>query len=507
MSFDTFISDTRKHFYAKFGNDEYYFELSLTNNEGDILFLSRNAMMYLEIDDNIFNPFHSGTIIISDDNQVLEKNPAAYTFLGNGRDLLNLKIIPIKSGNFDRDYKDETNKEILGLEFHFVVIECKEITYNNALCKQLELVEWPQYALTENICNIFKLQKAGARVGNYLETNSGNAKSTGELIKSILTSVFTKNGNATDELFFRDPSGNKIIFEMDGNSVINIVPHGTVNYMEVLNYAMSFHTYKDSPCILQYDRYQKKYQLISLKTVFENHRDYVIETIQFQSKGSDSATLGSDAKFAINWTFFPFTFEESKIVEYNIDAPTCKYNVDLCGNSGILSNNTSFKTMIFNVTTLNSDKFMKNFDSLFVEPFRKEFEQYDVVPNFYQNPNKKDNFNTYKGGLSPALDEKKFQNQKLMSLLYLNNVYQFKLVGKTHRHSLSFVDVVKKAEIVTDKYEKSRWDMNNLGRHMITGCKHIFSGNTYYNVIETIKPYRLVEKKQGETIKDVLNTK
>ena len=154
---------------------------------------------------------------------------------------------------------------------------------------------------------------------------------------------------------------------------------------------------------------------------------------------------------------------------------------------------------------------MKDFYELFVKPFDNQFfkegnQKFEVFPNFYPNPNKKKNYNSFKGNLSPELDEKKFLNQKMSSLLYMNNVYQFKLMGKTHRKSLSFVDVVKSAENKNGKYEATKWDMNNLGRHLITKVKHIFTFDRYTNEIETIKPYRFVDgNENGTTLQDFLN--
>jgi len=504
----------QKHFYAKYGNEEYYFYMSLYNNEKYLMFLQRNSVVYLEINDNIFNPFHSATLIIANDQNVIEKSPNPYVFLGNGRDVLDVEIIPIRNGNFDKDSKDEKGKEHLGLKFSFVVIECTDILHNNTVCKKLELVEYAQYMLAENICNIFGITKAGGGGSNYMETNGGNAKSTGDVIKSILFAVYNE-GKETDSLFYIDELTKSKVFEYDPSVTVSISPHGNTSYMEVLNYVLSFHSFEKSPCVLQFDRHQKAFQLISLKTLFINHKKYTIETLRFPSPTQteyDPNNPNQEKKEnpAIIWEIFPITFEESKINQFYVSSPTTKYNVNLSGNSGVISNSRSYKSMVFNTTALNSESFMKDFYELFVKPFDNQFfkegnQKYNLFPNFYPNPNKKNNYNSLKGNLSPEMDEKKFLNQKMSSLLYLNNVYQFKLLGKTHRKSLSFVDVVKSAENKNGKYEATKWDMNNLGRHLITKVKHIFTFNTYTNEIETIKPYRFVDgNENGTTLEDFL---
>ena len=511
------VSNSReqKYYYAKYGNEEYSFSICLYNNEGYVMFLQRNTVLHLEITDNLFNPFHSAVIVIADDQNVLEKAPEPYVFLGNGRDIVDLEIIPIHTGNFDKDSKDEKNKENLGLKFQFVVIECEDMISNGTICKKLTLVEYSQYMLSENICNIFGMQKAGALASNYLETNTGNGKSTGEVIKSIIYAVYNDN-QPTDELFYVDPDTKEKIFDSESDSIVTLNPYGVVSYFEILNYVLSFHSYKKSPCILQFDRYQKKFQLISLQRLFNDHTKYVIEKLKFPSPSKDKSESSNDTgnpeRSAIIWDTFPITFEESKINEFYVNSPTSKYNIDLSGNSGVLSNSRSFKSMVFDLTTLNSESFMKTFYDLFVNPFKQTFKgeagkNLEAYPNFYPNPNKKNNYNTYKGFLSPALDEKKFLNQKLCSLLYLNNVYQFKLIGKSHRKSLAFVDVTKTAECKNGKYVPTKWDLNTLGRHLITCVKHTFTHDTYNNHVETIKPYRLFNATQGASnLNTMLNT-
>lgn len=491
-------STNEKHYYAKYGNEEYYLSLCMFNTD-NVVFLQRNSMISLEIEDNIFNPFHSGTLILANDQNVIEKSPTPFVFHGNGRDILDIKIVPIATGDFDKDSKDKENEKYLGLSFRFVIIESTEIVHNNVVCKKLSLVEYSQYMLAENICNIFGLKQAGALVGNYMETNAGNGKPTGEVIKSILYAVYN-DGKASDDLFYLDPKTNQQIFEFDGESQITINPYGVMSYQEVLNYVLSFHSFQKSPCVLQFDRFQKKFLLISFKTLFEQNEKYVIESLRFPSTPQNEFGVSENKpeQCPIKWEVFPVTFEESKINQFYIDSPSCKYNVDLAGNSGVLSSSRSFKSMVYNFSTLNSDTFMKTFYDLFVKPFKDQFAKdgggkLEVFPNFYPNPNKKNNYNTYKGVLAPEMDEKKFLNQKMCSLLYLNNVYQFKLTGKTHRKSLTFIDVVKTAENKNGKFVPTKWDMNVLGRHFITRVRHVFNFDTYYNEVETIKPYRLAD--------------
>jgi hypothetical protein len=189
-------------------------------------------MLHLTIEDSIFNPFHQGVMLLSNDQALIEKSPSPYVFLGNGRDVLDIEIIPLKNGNFDRDSTDERNKEFLGLRFSFVITEAVDTLYNDIICKKLVFVEYSQYMMAENICNIFALQKAGGLVGNYMETNGGNSKSTGEIITAILNAVYN-DGKPSEELFFKDQATGQKIFEDQSESKLNSLHRSPVGYQLV----------------------------------------------------------------------------------------------------------------------------------------------------------------------------------------------------------------------------------------------------------------------------------
>jgi len=81
-------------FKAIFNNKEYTVRIAFLNSKGDITVLKKSAIRTLKINDNIFNPFHSGTLEIINDYNVLENSETPYAFLGNGSDVMYLDIIP-----------------------------------------------------------------------------------------------------------------------------------------------------------------------------------------------------------------------------------------------------------------------------------------------------------------------------------------------------------------------------------------------------------------------------
>jgi hypothetical protein len=485
----------QKNFSAKFSNKEYYFEFCLLNSIGNIVYLKKGQLLSLVIEDNIFNPFHIGNMIINDDNNLLEKGPNPYTFLGNGRDILILKIVPTPNNKFEPETKDEKIKEFLGFDFKFVIVESKQILYNNAVCRRLDFIEYGHYALAENICNIFGITQATG-IGNYMNTNAGNSMPTGEVVKKILEEVFK-----SADIYYKDPQSGETIFDMSGNEPVMVSPYGLVSYMEVLTYVLGFHIHEESPCILSFDRHQKKFIMMSLKRLFEKHDNYVQESIYLPNQ-----TKSNSPDSVIKWPYSKYTFAESRVNKIFIESPAAKYNINYSSNGAIMSHCKSTKSMIFDMQSLHSDTFTEKYYNLFVKPFENTFNSYKLDVNFHISPNIQDNYNTYKGNLPPILEEKKYLNQKLSTLLYLNgSVYQFKLEGLTHRQAMTFIDVVKYSDNPEDP-TPTKWDLQNVGRHLVTSVKHIFTQDTYTNEIETIKPYIIKDESDDvQSIKDLLN--
>jgi hypothetical protein len=487
-------SFNERQFSAKFANKDYYFELCLFNNIGDVIYLKKSVLVSLIIEDNFFNPYHNATMIINDDNNLLEKGEFPYTFLGNGRDILSIKIIPVMSGNFEKDINNKDLQKFMQLFFQFVVVDSSQLLYNNMVCRKLVLMEYGEYALSESICNIFGIQKPTG-VSNYMNTNAGNSIPTGDAIKQILEEVFGK-----DDLYFKDEETGETIFDMAGNESLIISPFGLVSYMDILRYVLEFHSHEESPCVLQSERFSKKYELCSLKRLFSEHDKRVYESIYFPNQ-----TKANGNKPIINWNISDVSYAESRIIKSYIESPAAKYNINYSANGGIMCTSKATKSMIFDLQTLNSDNFTKKYYDLFVKPFENLFTDYKIDVNFELSPNNVENYNTHKGNLPQLLEEKKFLNEKLKTLLFLNGpTYQFRLEGLTHRQAVTFIDVLKNSDN-PDINNPTQWDYNNLGRHLITSVKHIFTQDTYINEIETIKPYALKPKdKNNQNISEFL---
>lgn len=480
----TGISENQRAFSAQFNDKEYSFFIALFHPAyNSVIPLNKSAMIYLEIVDSVFNPFHTATILISDQTEVLMKGVLPYRFIGDGRDIVNIEIINISKGEFDKDSNDEKNKEFMGMNFKFVAISCEDVVYNSVKCKRIELIEYAQYALSESIYNTFQGDKAPTGSESKIELgNSDRYKQTGEIIEGIINTSFGKNSDN----FAKDSNGKSLMDDGHTGSKVSIDVYGTLSNMEVLNYALSFHIGTDgTPCILHFDRYQQKFVLISLKKLFSEHNQRLIEVLTFSDQGVSDGT-------PIVWrTNHTLRFSESLIEEFYDQPASAKYNISHAANGVILTTSRAFKSMIFDITTLEDSAIREQFRDIFVTPFDGLFEN-KIDINFPKLFNKTDSYKSYKNVLSPLLAENQFKSQKLQSLLFLKNSYMFKMRGLMSRQSMSFVDVTK-----TPNIDSSRWDMETLGRHFVTSITHSFTQNSYTNTIETVKPYSIIDERNA----------
>lgn len=471
-------------FKTTIGGKTYFVSITLMNDQEDMVMLSRNALRLLEIEDNVFNPFHTGSIIITNDFNVIENSMMPYVFLGNGRDILNIHI--------ELEGVPTENIPEYTINQQCVVIECNEVMYQNSLCKKIDFVDIKQYMLNEQYSSALSIKSSQSAVGvnSYLLLNAENSQTTGQLIKQIINEVY---GNAANDfsLFEVDATG-KPIFDEEGCLPINVTPYGNMSYGYFLQYVIQMHSHKGSPCILDYDRFTKKFKLISIKRLMEESTTRYNEVLKFPDPQQIDDKLPDSTKYNIDYLMVELPNPESSIMEFYTHAPAAKYGIDFYTSEAISSYSRSTGTFSYNLNSLNTEGFTKQYEELFVDPFKPLLSKYKLSPSFYTPSNAK--FNNKKtidvvGSLPVALTEKHFINIKMTSLLYMNHIYKFKLMGNTRRHSMSFVDVMKKS--LKRGQEPSKWDYNTLGRHFVTSVKHIFTHDTYYNEIETVKPYRL----------------
>ena len=460
------MSTTSPVFKAIFNNREYTVRIAILNSKGKIGILKKSVIRSLIINDNIFNPFHTGTLNMVNDHNILDS-----LFLANGSDVMYLDIIPSNAS------------EAFAISLRCIVTENLNKKEGESTYKQVEFVEYGQYIMHAKYCSIFDLKKSTGP-NSYLNTNAASSAPTGDWIKRIINRVFESEPDDMS-LFDVDAQSGQPMFDAEGSSNINISMYASMTYEKLLTYIMQKHTHKGSPCVLTHDRTSKRFQLMSLQRLFEEHEKYTTEVLTYGDARQTDASRPS-----VEFDSCPVHFgHESQIDRFTVIDPSASFGTEHFSNEAVSCFSRAAGTFTYDMKSLSKNEFLKTYERMFVTPFKSLFASNKVVPNFNTQSLSNNTWVDTTHTQPAAIGETERMNSKLASLLYMNYTYLISLPGNTGRQSRTFVDVFKQAQ--SADAPTSSDDLNKLGRHLVTSVSHIFTQDTYTNQIETIKPYRL----------------
>ena len=481
------------------GNKGYTFNITLFNeqtimdNNGNItrnltegVPLSKNALILLVIEDNIFNPFSEATLILNGIEVFEKSNDIKFSFRGNGRDIVFIEFMSKLENDAKIDNSTAVKQELM-LSHAFVVTECRDINYDKRKAKKLKLVEAFQYYLNEKQC---EYNTADDTKTTSADTNRDRSLPTGNIIKSLLMKCLDRNSSFKIEDLIDNSN-----FDIGVNQMC-LSFSGDVNYSDAINYIKMCHTsnepYSDS-CILNYGRYTKTFKLESIGKIFAEHANETrgIETLIF----NDTLNQPSKGSNVVRYPVYNAIFTESKIIKFNIDNPSGNSDLDFLANIANISVGKPVNTHIIDLKTGNIKEIIKKFIKLYVDPFKQMYGNIRLEPNFDLNAdklNKQSAVNKNQQNNEPKdVSKAKIDYTQIGALLFLQNTYSIELEGLTSRQSGKFVDIINNGTL--DIGGLSRWDKYHMGRHFITSVKHYVTQDRYTNIIETIKPYRIQE--------------
>lgn len=458
------------------GEFRYHFNLFLFNDQKQFLPLNRAAIKQLTITDNIFNPFHSATLIINSDQQIFERTDFNYTFLGNGRDIIYVELMQALSENND-DFTNERNRKLFALNFAFVVVECNDMNIDNFTYTELHMTQYERYILNEATVQISSKTNRNAN-------NQDRSENTGELIKKILVNVFgetyqNKQTPLIDENNF-DKGKNQIMFTPQGN-------YSSMNAIRSILYQHQGEKNFDW-CVLDCERYTKTFSLQSLADIFSKHNELVIETINLKQLVENEKEINGGVIIgSFEWYPNSFSFNDlSDIINHYTDHANAKDIYNLQSNVITTSDIKPDKAFTINIKQGYSQDVLTEFGKLYIEPFKPLFQNKKLIPIIkLNNLQLNGKAAVYKPSDEPAdISNNTTSIQKYNAMLFMDRVNIFHLKGLTSRKSGHFIDVTTETNEL-----KTMWDFRNVGRHFITSVQHIFTQDTYTNKIETIKPY------------------
>lgn len=293
-----------------FNGTDYECIIRLTNGSNDI-YLAPDAWNDLIIEEDIFQWFIKGSIVIKSGYDNLERSSAEsrqvtgkqdkdliYKFRNDGRDTLYISIFPKATAPYGLSVGDFSEK-LWRIEIEAVVYDVEDFTHSNITNKMKKLYFWEktyQLMLEKNI--EYSTATVGDNKGKevYKLSNADRSLKTGDALGQLLLTddEFSINAkNVGGDLWNVGDDKNKIFYTSLSNNTFN----------DDLNYLLYVHGSSESdkfqPCIFKFERAEKKLQpkqfsLMSIKDYFakagvSSPGTYQIEHV-FLEENSENST-------------------------------------------------------------------------------------------------------------------------------------------------------------------------------------------------------------------------
>jgi hypothetical protein len=421
---------------SEINGTKYEYEYLLSNSTGEISFTD-GVILAFDITDNLFNPFLSGYITISNPYNVIE---STFLLRGDGTDKLKIRFNP----------KDNKDKKI---EQEYIVISESNFIDDGAPLKNTKT-----YLLNTVEEGLLTAEFP------YNEKYNGYA---GDIIKSI----FTKFKFPTDNF---DP----------GNFIINeypeyIIPPNSFRYIDVLYYFLKYYYYQDGDLavkgFLKKDSDGKFRLKILTKDIFNKNEELVYE-------GFNSGELVSSSVSNPN---NPPPVAETKpyinnIMSNSLTTPSTEFsntffmNTIVSGYDPILGESEMIELRLKDVRKKWKTKFVDVFKSV-----GGKVKQHLNLTDLKIKGEFKLTRLPFKTKDSAKIIEANMVNDFTFYNLQLN----INVIGDPGRATGTFIDVFKL------KNDKSKSDEKLLGRWLVTSVRHVKLLNTYRNEIYCVKTY------------------
>lgn len=491
-----FENTSAGHHVEIFDGRAFTYRVELFNEDGKLMQVKKAGVDELVIEDNILNPFLTGTLIIKNPHDMLERSTEqhastvislnTFRFRGDCRDFVNIFIAPAFGDNLDDVAPLES--ELYTLKQTFVIYKIEDVPGGTATQKKkkLYLHDVKYQKLIEKDLYWSSGQAAiRQKVGDIVKplcllTNEQRSIQTGVAIRdmieqSIPDQKFDKNWDlGARTIFYTSPAGSKA--------------------MDDIEYIIGEHISTDDtgnqPCLLRVERFTKSWSLLPLSKYFEGGFDSV--------KGS-GGPLQNEVFYVAN-----------EIDEDGDNKPDSKspagglHHPDLGLIKGyVFSEMPGYKQQQLLIST----------PVVAYEPYTKEFQFYhsqqaiESMYNFFKeqvtdrlaggqtgpfteffiNNTKKENRNV---NLKYTTHTDRFgalnssRNQVLKQALFGGAAIMFDVPGLTNRRAARFISVDRQ-----NPYETNDYDSKLLGQYFVTNVTHKFTNKGYSNNILAVKPY------------------
>lgn len=254
-------------------DNNYIFDVYLWNGETKTG-ITFAAIDELKIVDDLRYFYCYGYMLFNDSNDILETfngdgKIKPYNFRGDGRDYLNIEIMPQIRNNdvFVQEVSEKDRKEFC-LKYTFSIYKVEEDVKEDRGTKFKKIFFWDcDYQMLNEIDSHFSTSEVGfdkIQVTDLKNTNDPK-RYTGDSLKYLLDKCLNKISK----------SGFKASKEWDkGGSLIEYHTNSGYKAIDDIQYFLEYHVSDKSnnyvPCILKKERYTEEYSFIPITTYIKN---------------------------------------------------------------------------------------------------------------------------------------------------------------------------------------------------------------------------------------------
>jgi len=502
------------------GDNIYEFNVFL-NNGVTKMGIKFSAIDELNIVDDLRYFYVYGTLTINYNNDVLEAMESTgslntgqkgYSFRGDGRDLLEIEIMPqLKEQKCLQVYASESEKRKYCIKHTCSIYKYEDLTKGKGV-KQRKLYFWDRdYQILSEVNIDYSTCDKNKNKKQYVEENGKKvevAKSntdcsitTSEALDDILKKALSETAKLKYTKGSWDKGETKLIY----NSISNNRAIDDVRY--VLEYHVSDTKNFNMPCLLKKERYTGKYNLIpinqyykggsgtSLVSFFGGSGGMGSEVIEDFFIGKiDSTTSGVTRT---NKNLFNFSNNKTNLSDYNLIEDYKFVRIDARDLQKYLTTtvvHTNDPRGFFNsdIKQNNVKSIEKTYNEVFVKGGTTSGKS--SSSGLPTNKLRTDYKNVRHEFVPYSLNEKQRRNfginKNMLNLFFKNTSITFKARGNTIRQTGKFFTINR-----TDSNISNSHDNNLLGKYLITYIRHEFKSGSYNNTIHGVKPY--TAEKQG----------
>lgn len=517
------------------GDNHYIFDVFLFNGETKTG-ITYSSIEELSIVDDLRYFFSYGYIVFNDSNDVLEsfngmgggEKVTPYTFRGDGRDYLQIEIMPqLKENDAFVNSVSEQDREEFCLKYTFSVYKIQEDMVEDKGVKYKRLYFWDvDYQLLNEIDSHFTTSEVPLE-----ETLNSPSETTQTNESSVLSETQTNQKKVKNVDDFKRYTGDSIKFLLDkcfnkitsvgfkasnewdkGGGLIEY--HTNANYKAIddlqylLNYHVSEKSYDYVPCILKKTRYSEEYTLIPItvyiqNTLFKPSNGGIFSSIAKGFAGliglgggrnltedmyigkldTNGVGLESKLNFGSLGSSDAFNAPNYNIIE---NYSFLKADADIVQKDVSTHFVHSYDPNGFFTCSIKSNNFKNSTESIYKDNVKNlsntpNSQSYDILPKNQLREENKNVQHVYSAGLGIGQDFQKLnfgRNKALMASVFKNTAIYFRIKGLTRRRSGTFFNVNR-----TDNQLSNEHDKNVLGKYFTTMVIHEFKKGMYYNHI------------------------